>query len=292
MEKTIKIEGMHCRSCVSTIQEKISSLNGVESIKVDLIENTAVVSYNQNIIALEEIQKEIEDLGYSTGLNSSKKKQNNILRSIVYGLVPHIGCIGFIVGSVLGVSVLMQFFRPLLMSRYFFYGLVALSLGFATVSVILYLRNNELLSVKGLQRKWKYVSITYGSTLGVNLALFLIVFPMLANVSASVGSDQITLGSIDSIILKVNIPCSGHAPLISEELKTINGVQEVKYSTPNIFAVKYDSGRTSKTEILKLAVFKEYPATLVSENLTNATANNSTQSQSCCSSKKSTCCGS
>ncbi|HQM95295.1 MAG TPA: hypothetical protein PLJ66_06380, partial [Methanofastidiosum sp.] len=60
---------------------------------------------------------------------------------MVYGLVPHIGCIGFIVGSVLGVSVLMQFFRPLLMSRYFFYGLVALSLGFATVSVVLYLRN-------------------------------------------------------------------------------------------------------------------------------------------------------
>jgi len=115
---------------------------------------------------------------------------------------------------------------------------------------------------------------------------------MLANVSASSGSDQISLGSIDSIILKVDIPCSGHAPLISEELKTINGIQEVKYSTPNIFAVKYDSGRTSKTEILKLAVFKEYPATVLSENQTKATANNSTQSQSCSSSKKTSCCGS
>lgn len=292
MEKTIKIEGMHCKSCVRAIQDKISSLKGVDSVKVNLVENSATVIYNQKIITQEKIQRGIEDLGYSTGLNTQKKKQNNTLKAMVYGLVPHIGCIGFIVGSVLGVSVLMQFFRPLLMSRYFFYGLVALSLGFATVSVVLYLRNNELLSVKGLQRKWKYVSITYSSTLGVNLALFLIVFPMLANVSASSGSDQISFGSIDSIILKVDIPCSGHAPLISEELKTINGIQEVKYSTPNVFAVKYDSGRTSKTEILKLTVFKEYPATVLSENQTKATANNSTQSQSCSSSKKTSCCGS
>ena len=292
MEKIIKIEGMHCKSCVRSIKDKVSSLKGVKSVKVNLLDNNAVVDFNPDDITLEKIQKEIENLGYSTGLNYEKKKSNNILKGLAYGIVPHIGCIGFIVGSVLGVSVLMQFFRPLLMSRYFFYGLVALSLGFATVSVVLYLRNNELLSVRGLQRKWKYVSITYGSTVGVNLALFLIVFPMLANVSASTGGDQIALGATEFITLRVNIPCSGHAPLISEELKTINGVQEVKYSTPNIFTVKYDSGRTTKNEILKLAVFGEYPATVINENQSNIATDNSTSTQSCCSTKKTSCCDS
>jgi len=289
MEKTtIKIEGMHCKSCVRSIKDKVSSLKGVKSVKVNLLDNNAIVEFNPDTITLEKIQIEIENLGYSTGLNSKNKKSNNILKGLAYGIVPHIGCIGFIVGSVLGVSLLMQFFRPLLMSRYFFYGLVALSLGFATISVVLYLRNNELLSIRGLQRKWKYVSITYGSTVGVNLALFLIVFPMLANVSASSGGDQTTLGTAEFITLKVNIPCSGHAPLISEELKSIDGVQEVKYSTPNTFAVKYDSGRTNKTEILKLAVFREYPATVLNEtssednsSLTPQT-NNSTSGCTCC----------
>jgi len=289
MEKTtIKIEGMHCKSCVRSIKDKVSSLKGVKSVKVNLLDNNAIVEFNPDTITLEKIQIEIENLGYSTGLNSKNKKSNNILKGLAYGIVPHIGCIGFIVGSVLGVSLLMQFFRPLLMSRYFFYGLVALSLGFATISVVLYLRNNELLSIRGLQRKWKYVSITYGSTVGVNLALFLIVFPMLANVSASSGGDQTTLGTAEFITLKVNIPCSGHAPLISEELKSIDGVQEVKYSTPNTFAVKYDSGRTNKTEILNLAVFREYPATVLNEtssednsSLTPQT-NNSTSGCTCC----------
>ena len=266
MEKTtIKIEEMHCKSCVHSIKDKVSSLKGVKSVKVNLLDNNAIIEFNSDIITLEKIQIEIENLGYSTGLNSKKKKSNNILKALAYGIIPHIGCIGFIVGSVLGVSLLMRFFRPLLMNRYFFYGLVAVSLGFATISVLLYLKNNELLSIKGLQRKWKYVSITYGSTVGINLTLFLIVFPMLANVSASTGRDQTTVGTVEFITLKVNIPCSGHAPLISEELKSINGVQEVKYSTPNTFAVKYDSGRTTKTEILNLTVFREYPATVLNE---------------------------
>ncbi|MFA7690649.1 MAG: cation transporter [Methanofastidiosum sp.] len=289
MEKTtIKIEEMHCKSCVHSIKDKVSSLKGVKSVKVNLLDNNAIIEFNSDIITLEKIQIEIENLGYSTGLNSKKKKSNNILKALAYGIIPHIGCIGFIVGSVLGVSLLMRFFRPLLMNRYFFYGLVAVSLGFATISVLLYLKNNELLSIKGLQRKWKYVSITYGSTVGINLTLFLIVFPMLANVSASSGGDQATVGTVEFITLKVNIPCSGHAPLISEELKSINGVQEVKYSTPNTFAVKYDSGRTTKTEILNLTVFREYPATILNESSSednssiNPLTNNSTSGCACC----------
>ncbi|HQM95296.1 MAG TPA: heavy metal-associated domain-containing protein [Methanofastidiosum sp.] len=74
MEKTIKIEGMHCKSCVRAIQDKISSLRGVDSVKVNLVENSTKVNFNSNIITLEKIQKEIEYLGYSTGLNTPKKE--------------------------------------------------------------------------------------------------------------------------------------------------------------------------------------------------------------------------
>lgn len=266
MEKTIKIEGMHCKSCVRSITDELSSLKGIKSVRISLINNKAIINFDPRIITLEKIHTEIEKLGYSTELGQKKKNPNNVLKALAYGIIPHIGCIGFIVGSVLGVTVLMQFFRPLLMSRYFFYGLVGLSLAFATVSVLFYLKNNELLSVEGLKRKWKYVSITYGTTVGVNLTLFLVVFPMLANVSASTLGDQIIFGSVDSITLGVNIPCSGHAPLISEELRAINGILEIRYSLPNRFAVKYDSGRTSINEILDLAVFRQYPATVINQS--------------------------
>lgn len=188
--------------------------------------------------------------------------KKNFIQGITYGLIPHIGCIAFIIGSVLGVTVLMQFFKPLLMNPYFFHILVLISLIFATISSVLYLRKNGLLSSSGVKRKWRYLSVMYGSTIGVNLLLFLVIFPLLAN--ASTGDSGSIINSDSLITLKVDIPCPGHATLISEELKSINGVTDIKFSYPNLFDVKYDSSKTSEKQILSLEVFKTYKATIKS----------------------------
>ena len=195
--------------------------------------------------------------------NKSELRSKNLLQGLTYGLIPHIGCIAFIIVSVLGVTVLTQLFKPLLMNRYFFYILILISLGFATISSVLYLRKNQLLGLNGIKRKWKYLSTMYGSTIGINLILFLLVFPLLANVSTSpataLANNQNT---ISSVTLRVDIPCSGHASLISQELKSINGVIDIKFNFPNVFEVKYDSTKTSKEQILALDVFKTYGATV------------------------------
>jgi len=196
----------------------------------------------------------------------SEGKGKNILQGIAYGLIPHIGCIAFIIVSVLGATALMQFFKPILLNRYFFYILVLISVSFATISSAFYLKKNGILSSAGVKRKWKYLSTMYGSTIGINLLLFLVVFPLLANVTLSspaTGSLVSATGSTSSLKLQVDIPCSGHAPLITQELKTINGVTDVKFSLPNIFDVKYDSAKTSKSQILSLDVFKTYKATAI-----------------------------
>jgi copper chaperone CopZ len=58
----------------------------------------------------------------------------------------------------------------------------------------------------------------------------------------------------------VNIPCSGHAPLIKGELMKIEGVKSVNFELPNIFEVGYDATATSKEEIMSIGIFKDYPA--------------------------------
>ena len=114
----------------------------------------------------------------------------------------------------------------------------------------------------------------YGSTIGINLVLFMIIFPLLANVSIAsptgevVGIEGNDNTDYSSIKLKVKIPCPGHAPLISQELKTIDGVASIKFSFPNNFDVTYDSDKTSKQEILSLSVFKSYPAAVLEESAT------------------------
>jgi len=195
------------------------------------------------------------------------KQTNGIAQGIFYALVPHTMCIAFLIGSIFGVTLLMQFFKPLLMNRYFFYILIAISFAFATLSALLYLRKNGLLSALGAKRKWKYLTGMYGSTIGINLALFLLIFPILANASPS----NITSGAlseqapyVSTLKMSVDIPCSGHAPLITSELKTISGVLGVQFSFPNVFEVIYDNTKTNQNQILALGVFGEYPAKVLS----------------------------
>jgi len=274
--ETIKIDGMHCNSCVKLIESNIGSLKGVDKIKVSLVDNTAFIKFNPKEIGIEKIKSEIVSLGYSvdgikpTVSPNMNTKNRTLLEGIAYGLVPHIGCIAFIVGSILGVTVLMEFFKPVLMNRYFFHALMALSISFATLASVLYLKRNSLFSFAGAKRKWQYLSTMYGSTIGINLVLFMLIFPLLANVTTvSATGDVVALANPDDVSLlkiSVDIPCPGHAPLISEELKSINGVMGIQFSFPNIFDVKYDSSLTSKSEMLSLDVFKEYPASVLEES--------------------------
>jgi hypothetical protein len=202
-------------------------------------------------------QKETKDLP-DCCKPKKEYKGSNPLMGIAYGLIPHIGCIMFIIGAILGATILMQFFKPLLMNRYIFHYLILISIGFAALSSFLYLKKNKLLHKEGIKSKKGYLSIMFGSTVGINLILFIFIFPFLTNFTGASVDD--TTG-LDVLQIKVDIPCPGHAPLISSELQTISGVEGSEYSFPNKFEVYYDASQTSEQEILSLEVFNEYPAT-------------------------------
>jgi hypothetical protein len=70
---------------------------------------------------------------------------------------------------------------------------------------------------------------------------------------------------LSSLKLSVAIPCSGHASLITGEIKSLSGINSVQFSLPNIFDVKYDPTKTTKQQILTLDVFKTYKAIVLSE---------------------------
>lgn len=229
--------------------------------------------------------------------DEKSKKERGILTGLIYGLVPHIGCIAFIVFSILGVTFVTSIFRPLLLNPYFFHILVGLSIVFATISAVIYLKKNKILFFAGIKRKWKYLLTLYGTTVGINLLLFMVIFPVVANLNSGVSlitaisaafgrGEELTLSESGSLVtLQVNIPCPGHAPLIIGELKTISGVEAVKFKFPNLFDVGYNPERTSKEQILSLDVFNIYKATIINEqrgqqgNVVKQTVNNTEASQ-------------
>jgi hypothetical protein len=206
-----------------------------------------------------------------------QKKEKGFLKGVGCGLIPHIGCIGFILFSILGVTAATAIFRPFLLNPYFFHILIAISVIFATISAMLYLKKGEALSFEGVKNNKGYLFTLYGSTVTINLLLFMIIFPIAANISTGSGFTTAILQSFgrgekveltegtSRISLKVDIPCPGHAPLISGEVNRIEGVKNISFRFPDYFDVTYDIKKTSKDDILDLEIFQTYKALVVEE---------------------------
>jgi len=183
-----------------------------------------------------------------------KLKKKSAIYAILSGIFPHTFCILFIVFTVLGMTSMTYLLKPIMMSQYFFYILILVSIIFTTISALIYLKTTNNLSIKGIIIKQKYLLMLYLATISINILLFLIIFPLAANLGVSVAKE-----SDSNIMLQVAIPCSGHAPLITNELKAINGVTGVKFSLPNLFNITYNSS-ASKSQIIGLEVFGTYKA--------------------------------
>jgi len=192
-----------------------------------------------------------------------KYKPSGLVPGILYGLLPHTFCIAFVFFSVLGATVATAFFKKVLLVPYFFQILVALSFVFATIFATLYLKRNQSLSWEGVKRNKVYLAILYGTTMGINLLFFLVIFPLATNFN--IRSPQVYDSSNSStFVLKVAIPCSGHAPLITDELKKTPGIENVVFKLPDLFDVNFDRRKITPEQILDLEIFQTFSAKEVS----------------------------
>lgn len=63
-ELIITVEGMSCSHCESSIKKAVGSLNGVDSVSVDLKSKNVTVKYDPDKVDLGIITEAIEDQGY------------------------------------------------------------------------------------------------------------------------------------------------------------------------------------------------------------------------------------
>ncbi len=61
------VDGMVCNACQSTVKKTIKSLDGVKDAEVSLENKIAFITYYPDLIKPEQIQKAINDKGYSAG---------------------------------------------------------------------------------------------------------------------------------------------------------------------------------------------------------------------------------
>ncbi len=62
MEK-IKIQGMTCQHCVTSVTKALGSIPGIKNLKVDLVHGEATFENTQNV-SMPNIRKAVEEAGY------------------------------------------------------------------------------------------------------------------------------------------------------------------------------------------------------------------------------------
>lgn len=61
---TVKVGGMVCATCVSTVDEALKNLAGISEISVNLGSEKAYITYNPRVTGMADIKKAIEETGY------------------------------------------------------------------------------------------------------------------------------------------------------------------------------------------------------------------------------------
>lgn len=71
MNAKFEVKGMHCASCSAIVEKTIGALEGVSSVAVSLLLNTAEVEFDEDKISAKQIAKAVKAAGFPT---SVKKK--------------------------------------------------------------------------------------------------------------------------------------------------------------------------------------------------------------------------
>jgi Cu+-exporting ATPase len=71
VQAQLRIEGMHCNSCVSNICDTVMDLTGVVDVQLTFLDKLATITYDPNIVDLDEIILEIEKLSFQVAISNA-----------------------------------------------------------------------------------------------------------------------------------------------------------------------------------------------------------------------------
>lgn len=68
-EITIKVDGMHCSSCVLAVENALMDLDNVKTAKADLESGMVNIKCDSEKVSLEDIDEAVKEVGFSVDLN-------------------------------------------------------------------------------------------------------------------------------------------------------------------------------------------------------------------------------
>jgi len=119
-KKTVKVGGMHCATCVSTVEKSLKKLDGTIDVVVNLATEEAQIVYEPQKIGVNDIKSAIEEAGYEfLGIADEKTTQYaETLRKENLNRMKWRFIIGFVSGIPLMVSMYLPIHRTMFPLHY------------------------------------------------------------------------------------------------------------------------------------------------------------------------------
>lgn len=93
--RILNIEDMTCVNCENAIEQGLSNVEGIESVKASYSAGTATVTYNSDIISLDQIEKLIEKLHYHVKNSNDQRTEHKAVKGHDYSNIIGAGIIIF-----------------------------------------------------------------------------------------------------------------------------------------------------------------------------------------------------
>lgn len=106
----LKIGGMTCATCVTTIEHALRNLDGILSVSVNLGAEKAYVKYNPKIITISDMKKAIEDAGYQ--YLGQEGEETEDVEKLARQRDLRNKRIRFIIGFIIGVPLMVLMYLP------------------------------------------------------------------------------------------------------------------------------------------------------------------------------------
>jgi Cu+-exporting ATPase len=90
MKKKFNVTGMTCAACRAHVKKAVESLEGIESVNVNLLQNTMDVSYKEDVCSIKNIVDAVSKAGYKASLPKEKieiKEKDNSLLNLIISII-------------------------------------------------------------------------------------------------------------------------------------------------------------------------------------------------------------
>ena len=75
MNKKFNVTGMTCSACSASVEKAVKKLEGINSVSVNLLTNSMVVHYNEEVIDENNIIEAVTSAGYGASVFSKNKNE-------------------------------------------------------------------------------------------------------------------------------------------------------------------------------------------------------------------------